>query len=84
LSDILDISKFKNLKQVVFTNHISKMFQITFEKVDLCSDNMSIVTKWPVSILIQQRKEYIFGRPDLMVKDVPVTADGWRVLINGD
>ena len=84
LSDILDISKFKNLKQVVFTNHISKMFQITFEKVDMCSDKMSIVTKWPTSILIQQRKEYIFGRPDLMHKDMPVTADGWRVLINGD
>ena len=84
LSDILDISKFKNLKQVVFTNHLNKMFQITFEKVDLCSDKTSIVTKWPMSILIQQRKEYIFGRPDLMLKDVPVTADGWRVLINGD
>lgn len=84
LSDIIDISKFKNLKQVVFTNHVSKMFQITFEKVDMCSDKMSIVTKWPTSILIQQRKEYIFGRPDLMLKDVPVTADGWRVLINGE
>lgn len=84
LSDIIDISKFKNLKQVVFTNHVSKMFQITFEKVDMCSDKMSIVTKWPTSILIQQRKEYIFGRPDLMHKDMPVTADGWRVLINGD
>jgi hypothetical protein len=84
ITDFLDVSQFKNLKKIVVVNSMKDMIQITFEKVDSCSEKDSIVSKYPVSILIKERKEYIFGRPDLMLKDVPVTADGWRVLINGE
>lgn len=83
LSDILDISQFKNLKRVVVTNGIQDLIQITFEKVDSCSEKDSIVSKYPMSILIRERKERILGNPNLMLEEMPVTADGWRVLING-
>lgn len=83
LADFLDISQFKNLKRVVVTNGIQDLIQITFEKVDSCPEKDSIVSKYPMSILIRERKEYIFGNPDLMLQEIPVTADGWRVLING-
>jgi hypothetical protein len=84
ITDFLDVSQFKNLKKIIVVNSMKDMIQITFEKVDSCPEKDSIVSKYPVSILIKERKEYIFGRPDLMLKDVPVTADGWRVLINGE
>ena len=83
LSDILDISQFKNLKRVVVTNGIQDLIQITFEKVDSCPGKDSIVSKYPMSILIRERKERILGNPNLMLQEMPVTADGWRVLING-
>lgn len=83
LSDILDISQFKNLKKVVLTDGIKDLIQITFEKVDSCPEKDSIVSKYPMSILIRERKERILGNPNLMLEEIPVTADGWRVLING-
>jgi hypothetical protein len=84
LSDILDISQFKNLKKVVMTDSIKDLIQITFEKVDSCPEKDSIVSKYPMSILIRERRERILGNPTLMLEEIPVTADGWRVLINGE
>lgn len=83
ITDFLDVSQFKNLKKIVVGYGMRDLIQITFEKVDSCSEKDSIVSKYPTSILMKERKEYIFGRPDLMLQEMPVTADGWRVLING-
>ena len=83
LLDFLDVSQFKNLKKIVVANGIQDIILITFEKVDMCPQKDSIVSKYPMSILIKERNGHIIGNPDLMLQEIPVTADGWRVLING-
>ena len=71
LSDLLDISKFKNLKYI--TIHDSKMY-IIFENTAL-SDSM---TKTVFNTMLRCKGNTI----DSIKPYIPVTADGWRVFVS--
>ena len=70
LSDLLDISKFKDLKRI--TIHDSKMY-IIFENTAM-SDSM---TKTVFNTMLKCKGSTIGN----IEPNIPVTADGWRVLV---
>lgn len=79
LSDILDVTKFKSLKTVSFWERTK--IEIVFENINRCSESDSILALFPTYTLLQGNAA---SKRDVkqMLRDVPVTSDGWRVIVN--
>lgn len=73
LSDIIDLTKFTNIKKVFF---ICPRGEIIFENIDRVPPKESVAKTNTTYTLLQKR-----GNLNETFDDIPVTRDGWRVVI---
>ena len=79
LSDVIDISKFKSLKKVVFCR--MPAMEISFEHVDRCKSHDSAATRYPRCVLTSNVSKSSTD-PSMIFDEAPITEDGWRVIIS--
>ena len=73
LSDIIDLTKFTKIKKVFF---VCPRGEIVFEKIDRVPPKESVAKTNTAYTLLQQR-----GNLNETFDDIPITGDGWRVVI---